>query len=215
MTTYKGYFVLEDDPNSRDGLSFGIRRRVEGIANPIGNPEVIDRDTERVSAVFSNIIEGKAAVWSFVTEFLPSLAGRRNAIWVPSNTKDFVPAFQYTSDFAYYDDGISDMWNLGHHRRYLYARWINTSSQWQTWANKWNAMGVLPGNYVVLAPILSPIDFGTGLANRSLKLSRMYLMRLDSDDVEVEWLNSETIQVSLRFIEVPRAEYPTSGPPFP
>lgn len=205
MTTYLGYTVFEEEPNARDGLPRTIARNVDRLANTAGNQLVLDRSGERVKVEFTWYLHGRSVIWDFIQTWLPLFYGQKNAVWVPSWQHDFVPA----PEGGFYDDGASDLYTRGYYRRHVYAQWINTSNQWDLRIFKFNVMNLLGGNRVDLGSVpFSGIDIATGLANGSLLMSRLYLMRLETDEVPLKWYGGDIAEATLKFLEVPAVEYP-------
>jgi hypothetical protein len=199
--TYKGFDVLEQAPNWEQDLGRTYDRSIAHL-DPLSGPiTVVDRGGNPVIAQeFPWWLDGHANVTAF-RAFLIRRKGRKTPFWIPTWDQDLV----LVNDVGPTDTGITI-------ESEFYTRFFFPNK-----ARRYIAFIPTDGSGNVYAKITGSADNGDGTELLTLEtatgklfpraqtqVSFLTLARLDSDDAEIEWFNSDQAQSTLQLREVPK-----------
>lgn len=202
FTQYKGFDVLEFQPNWVNALNRKYDRSIVTIDPKIGPIEVIDKGGSAVvSQKFPWWLDGHANVTTF-RAFLLRRFGRMNPFWVPTWDQDLILA----NDIGPTDTAIKI-------QSEFYSRFFFPSTARRDLAFI-PAGGAPP---YVYHRITAAADNGDGTETLTLdaslgvsmpaattQVSFLTLARLADDKSELRWLHADHAEAELEFQEVPR-----------
>lgn len=192
--TYRSRPVFEQDVNWRDGFEASYRRQLSRLDTLIGPPYVHDRSGlgEPTQAAMWTAF-GRAEV-DALRKFLYARAGRFRGLWVPSGMADLQLVSTISpsaTEMIVEECAAGEMMNAQNNRRDLRVE-LNDGTIFYRRVTS-TAEGVTADTESVV------IDsaYGQTIAPADVRLiSWMTFMRLDSDDVELEWSNADVAETS-------------------
>ena len=198
--TYRGFDVLEVEPNWRDGLESTYRRSWLRFDPGTGKVRVDDRTgITALDNSFAWFMADRAAV----AEFRAFVAARKGAavpFWFPSWRSDL----QLRTDAASTDttltiDAIGYTKYLFPQRSRRFVAFILSDSK--IYREIVNAND--PGDGVSETITIDSAP-GVALPAASTLICFLFLCRLESDEVKITWHTSSVAEASLAFREIPR-----------
>ena len=198
--TYRGFDVLEVEPNWRDGLESTYRRSWLRCDPGTGKVRVDDRTgITALDNSFAWFMADRAAV----AEFRAFVAARKGAavpFWFPSWRSDL----QLRTDAASTDttltiDAIGYTKYLFPQRSRRFVAFILSDSK--IYREIVNAND--PGDGVSETITIDSAP-GVALPAASTLICFLFLCRLESDEVKITWHTSSVAEASLAFREIPR-----------
>lgn len=199
--TFKGFDVLEVSPNWNSDLNRTYDRSLAHLDPGAGPITVVDRGGSPViGQEFPWWLDGHANVTAF-RAFLLRRRGRQIPFWIPTWDQDLV----LVEDVGSTDTAIRIASEF-------YTRFFFPNK-----ARRYLAFIPTDGSGNVYAKITGSVDEGDGtelltleaatgknFSKSQTQVSFLTLARLDSDDVEIDWFNSDQAQSTLQLREVPR-----------
>ncbi|MGH9781685.1 MAG: hypothetical protein ACRD33_07670 [Candidatus Acidiferrales bacterium] len=201
LTQYRGFDVLETQPNWESDLGRDYKRSLVVMDPKIGPLAVDDKGGSAViGQEFPWYLASHAAVTTF-RAFILARFGRLNPFWIPTFDQDLVLAANVLST----DTAIAI-------QSEFYTRFFFPLE-----ARRFIAFIPVDGTANVYRQITASVDNGNGTETLTLDsatgkaftaggtmISFLTLARLASDDAEIDWMSNDLAQASLGFQEVPR-----------
>ena len=201
LPQYKGFDVLEIPAQWPTNLKRQYNRSMISIDPKVGPVTVIDQGgSPYVSQPFPMLLTNHAQVTQ-LRAFLLARFGKLRPFWLPTWDQDLVLALDINSS----DTGIKI-------QSEFYTRFMFPNK-----ARRYVALipTDLSGN--LYHQVVSSLDNGDGtetlqfdspigrtMSKAQTMISFLVFARLDSDDLEIDWLNNDLAQVTLEFQELPR-----------
>jgi hypothetical protein len=200
LTQYKGFDVLEIPANWPTDLKRKYSRKLIHIDPGVGPITVIDKGGSAItSQPFPWLMLNHSQVTTLRGFFLARL-GKLFPFWIPTWDQDLI----MSQDAVLGDSGIKI-------KSEFYTRFMFPNN-----ARRYLALIPFDLSGTVYRKITSSVDNGDGTETLGFDatlpkafpaahtmVSFLVFARLDSDDVEIEWLNNDLAQTTLEMTEVP------------
>ena len=192
--TYRGQPVLEQELNWRDGFEATYRRQLARLDTLIGAPYVYDRSALGEPTQGATWTAFGRAELDALRKFLYARAGRFRGLWVPSGMADLQLVSTITdssTEMIIEECSAGEMMNAQNNRRDLRIELTDGSIFYR------RVTATAEGVSADTESVVVDSAYGQTITPAEVRLiSWMTFLRLDDDEVELEWSNADVAEAS-------------------